>query len=646
MRRFGICTLFCLSLLIVWGFRPNFSQASQPSNTPTQCSSGSAGVYPCESIDLLAHMPLDTLGAGVGEEGSDLWGWTDMRDGREYALSTLTDGVAFVDITNPLHPIHIATLPTATCTIATCNAFWRDVKVYADHAFVVADKAQGHGMQIVDLQQLRDVTQPPITLTANAYYTGSTSAHNVVINEESGYAYIVGSDGGSNGSCNGGLHIVNIQTPTAPQFVSCFSDDGYTHDAQCVMYNGPDTAYANREICFAANEDTVTIVDVTDHANPVQLSRRGYGGAAYTHQGWLTEDHAYLLVNDEKDERDVGHNTRTYIFDVRDLDNPQLLNQYDGPTGAIDHNIYVHEGLVYEANYQAGLRILDGSGIASGVLTETASFDIFPTGDLPSFNGAWSSYPFYESGVVTVNGIEQGLFTLRPQFEASFRPMIHPSRLARCGDTPLDVTLYVEQIAGFAAPVSIAAVAHPSGLTLTPVQASQMPDSSQTLALASTNAPVGTYSLAVRGISGPETYSTTLLVHQLAAIDTVAPASGASAAAIRPAFSWTQPAGGTYRLEVATDAEFSNVVIDVMTAAGSYQPPTDLMTGTDYFWRVSAETGLCATATSPTATFTTSGSAPLATTLTAQSAGIQQPLALLALLLTVALTLKTYTKLR
>ena len=55
---------------------------------------------------------------------------------------------------------------------------------------------------------------------------------------------------------------------------------------------------------------------------PVQISRTGYAGSAYTHQGWLTEAHNHFLMDDELDETSYGQNTRTYIWDVSDLDNP------------------------------------------------------------------------------------------------------------------------------------------------------------------------------------------------------------------------------------------------------------------------------------------------------------------------------------
>ncbi len=38
------------------------------------------------------------------------------------------------------------------------------------------------------------------------------------------------------------------------------------------------------QVCFAYNEDTLTIVDVTDKNNMFFISRTGYDGASYSHQ--------------------------------------------------------------------------------------------------------------------------------------------------------------------------------------------------------------------------------------------------------------------------------------------------------------------------------------------------------------------------
>ncbi len=96
----------------------------------------------------------------------------------------------------------------------------------------------------------------------------------------------------------------------------CFSADGYTHDAQCVSYAGPDSDYRDREVCFAFNEDTLTIVDVTNKAAPRSISRTSYPGVGYTHQGWASDDHMFLLLGDEADEQDFVHNTITRVWDL------------------------------------------------------------------------------------------------------------------------------------------------------------------------------------------------------------------------------------------------------------------------------------------------------------------------------------------
>jgi choice-of-anchor B domain-containing protein len=373
--------------------------------TETTCTDGFAGPYPCRDVDLLSYLSHAEMGGG---SGNDIWGWTDPETGREYALVGESTGTAFVDISTPSQPLYLGALPTHTAPSA-----WRGIKVFANHAFVVSE-AVDHGMQVFDLTQLRTVTAPPVTFSETAHYAGFGSTHTIALNTRTGFAYAVGTR-----TCEGGLHVVDVRTPGAPRAAGCFSLDGYTHETQCVVYAGPDTIYREREICLNSNEDTLTIVDATDKLEQVQLSRTGYGGSAYTHQGWLTEDQRFFLVNDEGDEQAFKHRTRTWIWDVWDLDAPVLLTYYDGPTPSIDHNLYVRGNLVYESNYRSGLRVLDASEVAQGAMRELGFFDIFPSDDNPNFNGAWTSYPFFSSGAVVVNGIEQGLFVVRPRMTPS-----------------------------------------------------------------------------------------------------------------------------------------------------------------------------------------------------------------------------------
>ncbi len=391
----------------------------------TSCAGGFAGAYPCSNVDLMSFLPLNQIGGG---SGTDIWGWTDPQTGKEYAIMGRTNGTSFVDISDPVNPVYLGDLALHGTTI---NSIWRDIKVYADHAFAVSE-ANNSGMQVFDLTQLRNVASPPVTFSETAWYGTFLSAHNLVINEDSGYAYAVGTSGGTH--CSGGLHMIDISTPTAPVFAGCFSSDGYTHDAQCVNYQGPDTDHQGKEICFNSNEDTLTIVDVTNKGAPAQLSRTSYGGSGYTHQGWLTEDHVHFLLDDEGDESSLGHNTRTFIWNVSNLDNPSLVGNYTASTPAIDHNQYVKGNHTYQSNYRAGLWILDLSNLNCGVpdcnLSEAGYFDVYPANDAASFNGTWSNFPYFDSGLVAVSGREQGLFIVKPNFGGGSDPptvtMVNP----------------------------------------------------------------------------------------------------------------------------------------------------------------------------------------------------------------------------
>ena len=185
-----------------------------------------------------------------------------------------------------------------------------------------------------------------------------------------------------------------------------------------MVYNGSDTNFQGKEIAFACNENTVTIADVSDPSDTYLISASTYSNSQYTHQGWLTEDQNYFLVGDELDEYYDGVNTTTFIWDVSDLTSPVLIGTSVSETNAIDHNLYVVDNLCYQSNYRAGLRIANISNVAQGVMEEIAYFDIYPANDDAHFNGTWSNYPFFPSGVVAVSSIEGGVFFVAPTLES------------------------------------------------------------------------------------------------------------------------------------------------------------------------------------------------------------------------------------
>lgn len=381
------------------------------------CTDGQVEQFSCKNVDLKAFMPVSAVGGKGGVELSDVWGWTDPQTGTEYALVGRADGTAFVDVSTPTNPVYVGELPMTEGSHANS---WRDIKVYEDHAFIVADNVGDHGMQVFDLSELRDVdpSEMPVTFEASALYDRINSAHNVAINKETGYAYIVGGSGGGQ-TCGGGLHMVNIQDPLNPTFEGCFGGEGgagsggtgSTHDAQCILYEGPDQEHQGREICVGYNETEIAVVDVTDKSTPELISTASYPNFGYVHQGWFTDNQRYMYSNDEGDE--IAENvqrTRTIVWDMSDLDNPVVANQFLLSNPSSDHNLYVKGDKMYQSNYKSGLRVLDISNPEKP--KEIGHFDLFPPSDTPGFEGTWSNYPYFESGIIVTATYDGGFFVL------------------------------------------------------------------------------------------------------------------------------------------------------------------------------------------------------------------------------------------
>ena len=389
---------------------------------------GHSHEYSCLNYDLMGRITLEEMDA---EAGNDCWGWTDSTTGREYAIMGVNNGTSFIDITDSTSPIYLGKLPTATV-----DSSWRDMKVYNDHVYIVSE-AGDHGLQVFNLANLRGIDSEQVF---SADYTDKSfgQAHNIAINDDSGYAYIAGAR-------TKGIYALNLSNPLAPKLELEGSQFGYSHDAQIVNYKGPDQDHFGKEIYIGSNENKVDIVDVTDKSEPKLISTFLYDHQ-YTHQAWLTDDHKYALLGDELDEVDSNYElkadakTRTVIIDLSDLDKPSLHHDYVAETKAIDHNGYVKGTEFFLASYTAGLRVLDILNIDQKSISENGFFNTFidqndsglpnsttvksqdPDGDhsgkkgnSSAFNGAWSVYPFFKSENIIISDINSGLYIVKKQ---------------------------------------------------------------------------------------------------------------------------------------------------------------------------------------------------------------------------------------
>ncbi len=337
--------------------------------------------FPSKNVALRSHLPLADFGASMAE---DCWGYVSAS-GREYAIIGLveTDGTAFVEITDPDNPVIVE-------IILTPNR-GRDMKGYQNYVYTTSDSGPTH---VIDLTE---IDSGVVTLLN----TLDGGAHNIFINEQSGFLYA---------SIGALMVVVDLSDPINPPLAGIW--DSQAHDATVVTYTeGP---YAGREIAFvfAGWDARVDIVDVTDKADMFLLGSTSYPSPGYTHQGWPSDDLQYLYISDELDEVNGEPFTRTFVIDISNLENPTYVNDVTTGLPSTDHNLYVRDGFIFEANYTSGLRIFNTVDPVTPV--EVGYFDTYPAHDDAGFSGAWSVFPFFPSGMVIVSDRQSGLFVLDP----------------------------------------------------------------------------------------------------------------------------------------------------------------------------------------------------------------------------------------
>ena len=378
------------------------------------CEDGLAGEYPCDGMDLMSVRSFEELGGVPPGNGNDCWGWT--REGREFVLFGRSDGTSIVEITDPVNPVMVGNVPTASVP-----SLWRDIKVIGDVAYIVSEAGE-HGMQAIDLEQVLTM-EPMSNVPLLSWYTGFGGAHNIAANPETNYVYGIGTS-----TFNGGLHIVDVSNPSNPTLAGAW-EEAYIHDAQVVVYNGPDPDHVGKEIAFAfSGFSGFHIVDVADKTDCQTIASIANENWVYTHQGWLTEDQRFVLVNDEMDEGSgQAEFTRTWVLNVQDLDNPEVLGFYEGPLSVTDHNLYTHQGLAYQANYYAGIQVWDIINPEALEFEQVAFFDTNPfSNHTGTSGGAWNVYPYFESGNIAIS-TQSHLFIVAPSEPLS---VVHEASLS------------------------------------------------------------------------------------------------------------------------------------------------------------------------------------------------------------------------
>jgi choice-of-anchor B domain-containing protein len=401
---------------------------------------------------------------------SDVWGWVSPA-GEEYALVGTIEGLAIVRVTDPSNPQFIGRVPSV---IGGTGRAWRDVKIYnrpdrdkqrrghkthyTGYAYMTTE-AIGEGVLIYGLNQLDALPAAPDTsheLTATASWSGGgyEAAHNIYVNQDSGYGYLVGVhlEDGDNACSDADpafrfntLVVDLLADPLDPPVVACLPNTG-EHDIYVVNYKGPDMDYRHREIAFVfdgrernpatGNSSTAIgdgglteIWDVTNKDNIKVISSFDVPGVCFSHQGWTSKNHEFLLINDEvidtgstgwcPNEAPGFSNAGLAVVDITDLDNPVFSQRFELDVFGNAHNFMRVKNRLYWAAYSAGARVLELKRTKSRVrrtvsleLTEVAHMDTEPR-DAPYYFGLWGIYAFEKSGTIIGSDVVNGLVVMK-----------------------------------------------------------------------------------------------------------------------------------------------------------------------------------------------------------------------------------------
>ncbi|MDG1977205.1 MAG: choice-of-anchor B family protein, partial [Phycisphaerales bacterium] len=336
---------------------------------------------------------MNILG-GVGN-GADLWHYVSP-EGREYGIVTTKESVAWVDVSDPFNPavVHIHER-------GSTSSLWGDVKVIDEYAYV---DGEGGGILVFDMTEIDS------GIVSFAGQVTDGKAHNIVACPEAGLLIRVGQT----------VRFYDVsQNPVDIEFLGSRTDR-FVHDARIIVYpeDGPDPDHRGEIIGFLNDgfnsgwvDPGLSIVSfgTREDFNPQgeTLARVTWDDGGYSHQCWESSDLRWLYSNDETS---AVLNSTWQCIDIADLDAPTLGTQQANGRAATNHNLFVHEGLLFAANYKDGVRVLAAEG---NELEEIASFDTFPSSDTGGYQGCWGVDPFLPSGTILASDMQSGLFVLR-----------------------------------------------------------------------------------------------------------------------------------------------------------------------------------------------------------------------------------------
>ena len=127
----------------------------------------------------------------------------------------------------------------------------------------------------------------------------------------------------------------------------------------------------------------VILLDLADPAHPkIASTYEGNGMTGGTHNMFATNTHLFALAAGDK----------FVIIDVTDVYNPRYVSEYNHPGSRI-HDVWVHDGLAYSAEWSTGVVVVDvGNGKYGGSLESPKLVTTFPT----TTGSTHAIFPYYQ----------------------------------------------------------------------------------------------------------------------------------------------------------------------------------------------------------------------------------------------------------
>ena len=373
---------------------------------------------------LIVAIALIGISSNAQQTGTLLYNWQDTTlvgswaynntynecwglevNGSEIAIIGSTDGTHFFDVTDPANATQVAYVAGA---YQGGGVIHRDYHDFQGYLYVVCDEGSSSTLQIIDISTLPDSVTT--VYDSNALFTKS---HNIYIDTATAKLYACAS--------NTAMDVYDLHTPTAPILIYSYNGVGHVHDA----FVRNDSAYLN------CGNDGFRIMDFSNvnamGDQPTLLgSLTSYPDAGYNHSGWLSDDGAVYVMQDE------NHGYEVKLLDVSDFNNISVLSTFSSD---VDPQSMAHNGIIkgdnlYIPYYHDGLRVFDISDPTNPI--QTWEYDTYAPSSHASYKGAWGVYPYLSSGNIIVSDMQTGLYIIdvtsgtTHTIETNLKPSIYP----------------------------------------------------------------------------------------------------------------------------------------------------------------------------------------------------------------------------